>query len=233
MDPAAPAATTMGATDTWEQQMPGTDAHRGRNRAFVAGCLIAAVAAAAVSVALLTGGDDTPQVATTTPPAPVTSSPAPTPTVSTPPTTEDVAAEAAEARYLEYLRVVRQVAEGGYTDLAAYDAVAIDPHTGVLLQSAAQTVGLRSTGDAEVVSLTVQSVELDPPGQYPSVGLLACLDVSQVDVLDATGKSVITPDRVERFRSEVVVQNIPPGAFTDGREPGWYVAEVEQRGEPC
>ena len=37
----------------------------------------------------------------------------------------------------DYLRVTRDVAEGGYTDLAAYDTVAIDPHTGVLLQSAA------------------------------------------------------------------------------------------------
>ena len=24
-----------------------------------------------------------------------------------------------------------------------------------------------------------------------------------------------------------------PGVFTDGRQPGWYVAEVVQRGEPC
>ncbi|MBC7679763.1 MAG: hypothetical protein H7233_12365 [Pseudorhodobacter sp.] len=222
----------MDATDTREQQRPSTGTDHGRNRAYIAGCLIAAVAAAAVGVALLTGGDDKSVAAPTTPP-PVASSPAPTPTVSTPPRPEDLAVAAAKTRYQDYLRVTRGVAEGGYTDLAAYDTVAIDPHTGVLLQSAAQTAGLRSTGDAEVVSLTVQSVELDPPGQYPSVRLLACLDVSQTDVLDAAGRSVITPDRVERFRSEVVVQNIPSGAFTDGRKPGWYVAEVEQRGEPC
>lgn len=232
MDQTAPAASTLHATDTREHQMPNTDPHRGRNRAYVAGCLIAAVAVAVGGVALLTGGDDTPVAAPTTPP-PVASNPAPSPAVSTPPTPEDIAAEQATARYLDYLRVTRQVAEGGYTDLAAYDAVAVDPHTGVLLQSAQQNAGLRSTGDAEVVSLTVQSVELDPPGEYPSVRLLACLDVSQVDVLDAAGESVITPDRVERFRSEAVVQNIPEGAFTDGRESGWYVAEVEQRGEPC
>lgn len=236
IDPTAPTAPTMGATDTWEQQMPSTDVHRGRNRnrnrAYIAACLIAAVAVAVGGVALLTGGDDTPIAAPSTPP-PVASSPAPTPTVSIPPKPEDVAAEQAQARYQDYLRVTRQVAQGGYNNLAAYDAVAIDPHTGVLLRSAQQNKGLRSTGDAKVVSLTVQSVDLDPPGGYPSVRLLACLDVSQVDVLDAAGKSVITPDRVDRFRSEAVIRNIPEGAFTDGREPGWYVAEVVQRGEPC
>ena len=212
--------------------MPSTDAHRGPNRAYIAGCLIAAVTVAVGGVALFTGGDETPVAAPTTP-APVTSSPAPAPTVSTPPKPEDVASEQAQARYKDYLRVTRQVSQGGYNDLAAYDAVAIDPHTGVLLRSAQQNEGLRSTGDAKVVSLTVQSVDLNPPGEYPLVRLLVCLDVSQVDVLDAAGKSVVTPDRVERFRSEAAVQNIPEGVFADGREPGWYVAEVIQRGEPC
>ncbi len=47
----------------------------------------------------------------------------------------------------------------------------------------------------------------------------------------ATGQSVVSPDRPDRLKSEVVVRNIPPGAFTDGRQPGWYVAEVTQRGE--
>ena len=233
MDPTAPAAPTGGATDTWEQQMPSTDAHRGRNRAYIAACLIAAGAVAVGGVALLTGGNDTPVAGPTTPP-PVASSPTPTPTVSTPPKPEDVAAAAATARYLDYLRVTRQVAIGGHTDLAAYDTVAIDPEMGVLLQGAAQRAGkITTTGASEVVSLTVQSVELDPPGEYPSVRLLACLDVSQVTAVNAAGESVVSLDRPDRLRSEAVVRNIPPGAFTDGREPGWYVAEVVQRGEPC
>lgn len=231
MDRTASAATTMGATDTGEPQMLSTDAHRGRHRVYIAGCLAAAVIAAVGGVALLTGRDGTSVAAPTTPP--VAMSPAPTPTVSAPPKPEDVAAEQAKARYLDYLQVTDQVAQGGYTDLAAYDAVAIDPETGVLLLEARQNAGLRSTGATEVVSLTVQSVELDPPGQYPSIRLLACLDVSQVDLLDAAGKSLVPPDRPERLRSEALVQNIPPGAFTDGRQPGWYVAEVEQRGQPC
>jgi hypothetical protein len=233
MDSTATEAPTMGATDLWEQQMP-TDPPRGRNRAYVAGCLAAAVVAAAVGVALLTGGDDTPEAAPAPPPSPAASSSAPSPVVTAPPTPEDLAAEAAQAKYREYLRVTDEVAQAGYVDVARFDTVAIDPENIVLLRTAEQEAGITTTGDVEVVSLTVQSVELNPPGEYPYVGLLACLDVSQVTAVDpATGQSVVSPDRPDRLKSEVIVRNIPPGAFTDGRQPGWYVAEVTQRGEPC
>ena len=240
MDQTAPAATTLGAPDTREQEMPDTAwdsgrSRRGGNRAVVAGCLLAAAAAAAVGVALLTGGDDTPAPAPTTPLASTTSSPAPAPTVSTQAPPEDLAAEAAKARYLEYVRVTGQVANGGYTDLAAYDTVAIDPETGVLLLGARQDLrdGITGRSDTKVLSLSVQAVDLNPPGDYPSVRLLACLDVSRNTAVNAAGESVRDPNFPDRLRSEAVVKRIPPDAFTDGRRPGWYVADVVQRGEPC
>lgn len=235
MDTTEPAALTRGATDTREQQMPSTVPPRGRGRAYVVGGFVAAVVAAVVGVVLLTGGgDDQPDAAVTTAPAPVTISPTPSPTVSAPPKPEDVAAAQAQARYRDYLRVTREVAKAGYTDLAPFGTVAVDPETGVLFLTAERLAGITTTGDTEVVSLTVQSVELDPAEEYPSVRLLACLDVSQVTAVKAsTGESVVSPDRLDRLRSEVVVRDIPPGAFTDGRKPGWYVAEVVQRGEPC
>ena len=237
MDPTPPPASPTGAADTRGQHMPDPDRRSGghrRNLAYVAGCVLAAAAVGAVSVALLTGGDGDPVASPTTPPAPVTSSPAPAPTVPAAPTPEDVAAEQAQARYLEYRVVTDRVANGGYTDLKAYASVAIDPHTGVLLQGAVQQAGkIITTGAAKVISLTVQSVELDRPDGYPSVRLLACLDVRPVTAVNAAGQSVVSPDRPDRLKSEVLVQDVPPGAFTDGREPGWYVADVEQRGEPC
>jgi len=225
----------MGATDPREQQMPNTDRHRGRSRVYVAGCLAGAVAAAAVGVALLTGGDDdAPEAVPVPPPSPAASSPAPSPTVSVPPTPEDIAAKAAEVKYREYLQVTRDVAKAGYVDLAPFDTVSIDPENIVLAQTAERLAGIAIAGDTKVVSLTVQSVELDPPGEYPYVGLLACLDVSDLTGVDpATGESVVPADRPDLLKSEVIMRNIPPGAFTDGRQPGWYVAEVIQRGEPC
>ncbi len=233
MDSTEPEAPTMGATDLREQQMP-TDPHRGRNRAYVVGCLAGAVVAAAVGVALLTGGDDTPEAMPAPPPSPAASSTAPSPVVTAPPTPEDLAAEAAQAKYREYLRVKDEVGNAGYVDLARFDTVAIDPQNIVLARTAQSYEGINTTGQVKVASLTVQSVELDPPGDYPLVRLLACLDVSGTTAVDATtGESVVPPDFPDRLKSEVIVRNIPPGAFTDGRQPGWYVAEVEQRGEPC
>ena len=128
-----------------------------------------------------------------------------------------------------------QVADSGFIDPAAWNTVAIDPESGVLLQGAQQNQrdGIRTTSDTEVLSLSVKSVDLDPPGDYPSVRLLACLDVSRNTAVNAAGESVRDPNFPDRLRSEAVVRNIPPDAFTDGRRPGWYVAEVVQRGEPC
>jgi hypothetical protein len=234
MDRTTQTAPTLGATDAREQQMSSTESHRGRHRAYVTACLVAAVAAAAVGVVLLTGGDGTPEAAPTTPAVTVDPSSAPSPTVSVPPTPEDLAVAAAEAKYREYLQVKDEVGNAGYVDLARFDTVAIDPENIVLLQTAERYAGITTTGEVRVISLTVQAVELDPPGEYPFVRLLACLDVSGTTAVDtATGRSVVPPDFPDRLKSEVVVRNIPPGAFTDGRQPGWYVAEVEQRGESC
>jgi len=60
MDPPVPEVPTMGATDSREQQMPSTDSRRARNRAYVAGCLVAAAGAAVGGVVLLTGGNSKP-----------------------------------------------------------------------------------------------------------------------------------------------------------------------------
>lgn len=244
MGTARPDWPTLGSTDTRESDMslsqqvpadPDTQPGRGAStRLVIAGSVLATVLAIG-GIAYLFLGDDEP--AATPLPAPTTvEEPSPTAPAEPPPTPatpEDLAAEQAQVRYLDYLRVTDQVAQGGYTDLARYNTVAVDPETGALLQDAAQLAGITTAGDTEVVSLSVQSVELNPPGQYASVRLLACLDVSRVTAVNAAGESVVPADRPDRLRSEAVVQNIPPGAFTDGREPGWYVAELVQRGEPC
>ena len=230
MDPTTPEAPTLSGSETQEPPMPS--AAPSRPRAYVAGCLVAAVVATAGGVALLTDDDD-PNAALTPPPASTTASMAPVPTVSAPPKPEDLAVAAAKTRYQDYLRVTQQVAQGGYKSIELYDSVAVSPETSVLLQVAEQQAMIGTSGAIKVLSLTAQSVTLDPTGEYPSVRLLACLDVSQVTATDATGKSLVPADRPGRLKSEAVVQNIPPGAFTDGRQPGWYVAEIEQRGDSC
>lgn len=202
-----------------------------RERIFIAACAAITVAAIVGTVLLVTG-DDEPAA---TSPAPTTAGSA-EPASSSPAdaTPEDIAAEEATARYLEYIRVSDRVAQGGYDDPRLYETVAVDPERTQLFLTARRLSDFRTTGGTQVDSLTVQSVDLDPQGSYPSVRLLACLDVSQVEVFDANDDPAIAPERMDRIKSEAVLHKVPPGAFPDDpARTGWYVAEVAQRGEPC
>ena len=229
MDPTTPAGPTMGASDAQEQQMPRTDS--GRGRAYVAGCLVAAVVATVGGVVLLTGGDDKPDAAPTAPPAPVTSSPTPAPTV--PPTPNDLAATAAKAKFLEYVRVNDRVAQGGYKNLKLYDAVAVSPERTSLAAAARRLAGIRSTGSTQVATLGVKSVKLskDPKKAFSEVGLAGCLDVTQVKAFKADGSSAITATRLPRIAFTARLQMVPAASFNEpGRRGGWYVSDVEYPG---
>lgn len=233
MDPTAPEAPTMGATDTLEQQMPSTDPHPGRNRAYIVGCLVAAVVAAGGGVVLLTGGHDKPAAAPTNPPAPIATTPAPAPTVSVPPKPADVAATSAKAKYLQYVQVNDQVAHDGYKNLALYDAVAIDPERTELASTARKLAGIRSSGNTQVASLEVQSVKLtsNSAKAFSEVRLHSCLDVRQVKAFRADGTSAITANRLPRITVDALVQLIPAKALAGtGRPGGWYVSRTETPG---
>ncbi len=229
MEPTAPQAPTMGATDTREEQIPSTDSHRGRNRAYVAGCLVAAAGAAVGGVVLLIGGDSKPAAAPPTPSAPATSSPTPAPAISTPLTPEDVATAAAKAKYLEYVRVHDQVAQGGYKNLKLYDAVAISPERTELALEARRTAAVRTTGSSVVATLGVQSAKLttDPKRSFSEVRLRGCLDVRAVKAFKADGSSAVTANRLPRIAFTALVQMVPASSFTEpGRAGGWFVAKV-------
>lgn len=59
--------------------------------------------------------------------------------------------------------------------------------------------GLHQTGETKVAELEVQSVNLDNSdpqgGKVPTVQIDVCFDVSAVDVLDESGKSIVSEDR--------------------------------------
>lgn len=198
-----------------------------RGRAYVAGCLAAAVVAAVGGVVLLTGGDDKP--AAISAPKATTSAPTPSPIISTPLAPTDAAAEAAKAAYLEYVRVDDLVAQGGYKNLRPYDTIAISPERTDLVLVARRSAGERRVGANKVDALDVKDVSLSHNVKiYPRVQLLACLDVSGTDVLDARGRSLISSKRLPRVKVSVVVQQIPAAAFTgSGRKAGWYVSNVD------
>ena len=133
------------------------------------------------------------------------------------------------------MRIRDQVGQGGYASAAPYDAVTVPPERvdrQIEVVNSAQEK-LRVIGNQELVSVTTTSVDLSPaPGSYPTVTLQACIDVSGVDVVDLSGKSVVLPERLERSRSTVTMNRYEPG--TEGAEAGgWYVYEATSKGESC
>ncbi len=248
MDRFHPAGRTLAATDSRERAMsldehpaqtghsPGRPPGRGRGERLVitAGVLITLLSVIGI-LAILTSGDDNDKrpTAPPRPSAPAMTSPAPEPVISVPPKPEDVAADAAKATFLEYVRVRDQVAQGGYENLELYDAVAIDPERTELALEARRTAAVRATGDSEVATLGVESVELttDPERSYSEVRLRGCLDVQQVEAFKADGTTAVTATRLPRIAFNVLVQEIPASAFNEpGRAGGWYVAKVEYPG---
>ncbi|WP_299520131.1 hypothetical protein [uncultured Serinicoccus sp.] len=55
----------------------------------------------------------------------------------------------------------------------------------------------------------------------------ACVDVSQVNAVDAKGDSVISEERLDRTLKDFLLER------DDSAEVGWYVVEDTNRNEPC
>ncbi len=206
---------------------------RGERLAVVVGVVVTVLAVAGIGV-IVAGGDERPAGLPSAAPsiAPSVAPPSAVPVVRTP---ADLAADAAEARYREFLMVDDGIGQAGWTSSAPYDTVTVAPERQVreTIFRQARQIGGRLIGNKELASLTVTSVDLTPePGGYPKVVLQACVDVTGVDVVDRSGKSVVSPDRVNRSKSTVTMYEYAPG--TKGAERGgWYVYEATSKAEPC
>ena len=196
-----------------------------------------AVVAAMLLVALTSCADDGNDPAVD--PGPSLSSPLPTSTTSTPspPTDSELAAEAASAVLRKYYDVRNQLRQDPARPLALLDDVAIATelaaHKNLFRNERKQ--GLHQIGDTLVAELEVQSVNLnnsDPKvGKVPTVQIDLCFDVSDVDVVDADGKSVVSPDRPDTGWIQFLVSNYQ---WDTEPESGWRVAsskDIERM--PC
>ncbi|CAB4896713.1 MAG: hypothetical protein F2825_00305 [Actinobacteria bacterium] len=206
----------------------------GERAAVIAGVLVTVLALVGIAILVVGGGEDPAPP----PPAPAAvDEPADTAPIQEPAQTpEDLAAAEAQERYREFLEVRTSVAQGGYQSSAPFDAVTVLPERAyqeTAFRNAQRTPGLRQIGITQIASLSVTSVDLTPePGGYPEVVLQACLDVSGVDIVDGTGKSVVLPEREERSKSTVTMYRYEPG--TKGAETGgWFVYEATALNEPC
>jgi hypothetical protein len=187
-----------------------------------------AVAVALVAVVItLTGGHSGDGSAT------------PKPSVSPSPskilTAEEKAAEQAKQAALRYYRVMNQLGTDPRADEDIVKTVAIssgliDAYNKIDFNRSRHQ---RQIGALRVASMKVTSIDLtfkprSTPPEIPVVELDVCYDVSKVDVVDETGKSVVQPTRKDRAISHLGVAN-----YDWPRPDGWKVAYSEVKGEPC
>jgi hypothetical protein len=134
---------------------------------------------------------------------------------------EEEALAAAEGVYQRYLDVSNAVGATGWTDLGPLHtverSVALEDELETASEFRAQ--GYRQVGDVTFDSLTLQQFEAPRPGAV-LITVYLCLDVTDVDLVDAKGRSVITPDRPDRQGVEVDIDDIE-GVLKVSRSEPW------------
>lgn len=166
-------------------------------------------------------------------PAPTTSStPSPSATTTTPtsppPTTspEDEAAAKAEEVLRAWLRAQTDcLADPTTVEATCFDGVAIGTELNDLRNAltGAKALGNTVSGAITVVSLDVRSVDLAmdadvTPPVVPTVAFGACLDLSDYNIVDKNGQSIVPAGRPEQVSSKISVYNYD---YPD--ESGWRV----------
>lgn len=185
----------------------------------------AGVTAAAVMLLGLTActGDDTD-------PTPTTSAPTSSSTAPTADPTADATAAAEEA-LRTYIEAKPELAASPVSPSLDPATVAVD---GALESLNALLTQYRSNGWTGTGTLTIDSVQpfsidltgdpsADPPVN-PNIVFNLCIDASQSGAVDANGQSVVSPDRLDRIRSQITVSEI------DSR---WIASAEYTPGEPC
>ena len=199
---------------------------RGATRVATAVLLLVAVTACADD-----GNDPT------TNPSPSPSTSASTTATPTPRSDSEVASEAASAVLRRYYDVRNQLRQDPAQPLTLLEDVATSTELAAQqnLFKKERKQGLHQVGTTKVAVLEVQSVNLDnsdpKAGKVPTVQIDLCFDVSQVDVVDANGKSVISPDRPDTGWIQFLVSNYQWDTDPDG---GWRVASSQDiERTPC
>jgi hypothetical protein len=174
-------------------------------------------AAAFVTLALgACTGDDPASTPTASNTAPPLTAPSPTsvPTPASPTLSPAEAETRAQAVVEDYLALFDEISADSDRDVAELEQVA----SGRALDWATHQIttwrDAEQTGvGAQVASgFVVTAVDLDPgsgtEGWYPSVEITACVDLSDTDLVDENGDSVVPGDRPGQVLVDYVVSNI-------------------------
>ena len=193
---------------------------------------LAAASALLLVLAACSDGSDEPgnePTATST-----TTSPTPTDT-ATPPSESELASQAATELLQKYYAIRNALRQDPATPLRRLRSVSIS--TDLAAQEnflrTQRKDGLRQVGDTRIADLTVESVTLDnsdpKAGRVPTVVVDVCYDVTDVDIVDADGKSVVPNDRPDRGWVRHSVSNYE---WETDRSGAWRVATSENLEQP-
>lgn len=200
-----------------------------RTKAWATGALVLAAVAGCAS----RGSDTDPTASPTT----ITSSPTETSSSASPSDPSGRASTAAEATVRKYYTVLDALGRDPKSSLSKLKGVAtstqLSSMRNVLRQQHEHQE--RQVGSLAVADLKVQSVNLDnsdpSAGKVPVVVVDVCWDVSKVDILNAAGKSVISPDRPNRGWTRLTVANY---RYASNPDHGWRVASGQDlKQAPC
>lgn len=138
---------------------------------------------------------------TVTPSPTSPTSASPTAPTSTPPSDSQVASDAAASVVRRYYTVLDDLGQNPGTPLRNLSSVATGAQRSTMSRvlRSQRNQGERQVGRAKVAELKVQAVDLDnsdpSAGKVPLVTVDVCVDVHAVDILDRSGKSVVSPTR--------------------------------------
>ena len=180
------------------------------------------------------GGSDTDPPATAEPSSTSPNSPT---TSASPSSPSDAASADATEAVRNYFTVVDQLRSDPAADLKMLKSVATSAQLNAVetLIGRQRDEGQRQTGTTAINELQVQSVSLDnsdpKAGKVPTVVIDVCWDVSKVDVLNKSGKSIVSPDRPDTGWTRYTVANYDYAADPTG---GWRVATGQDlKQAPC
>lgn len=183
---------------------------------------VTGVATAALTVVALGACSDGGNDPAASPSASQSTSSSPTTATSsmTPPSESEIASESVSALVRHYFTTVDSVRQDPKRPETELDAVASSTELTAqknLLRSQRED-GLHQVGETKLVQVNVESVSLDDPA---TALVDVCWDVSEVDVLDEDGKSVVTPDRKVVGWTRLTVTNT---TWTTTPIDGWRVS---------
>lgn len=170
-------------------------------------------------------------------PSPVTSTRSAPSTTTAPPSESDLASSAATAVTRSYYSTVDDLSQQPSAPLDALTSVAASTQLSAVqtLLGTQRKKGETQTGETRIAKLVVGSVNLDnsepESGNVPIVEIDVCWDVTDVDVTDANGKSIVSPTRPNSGWTRLTVANYQYAADPTG---GWRIAsgrDLEQT--PC